>query len=292
MPRSDDSAMVGAVIEWFSQEARDLPWRHADCSPWGVLVSEVMLQQTPVVRVEPVWREWMRRWPTPGDLAAEPQAEAVRAWGRLGYPRRAQRLWLCAAAIVDRHDGEVPQDTEALRALPGIGEYTAAAVRTFAFGERDVVLDTNVRRVIGRAWRAEPHPAAHLTRAEREAAAGLVPEDPLEAAAWNAGAMELGALVCVARAPLCERCPLERDCAWVGTGRPGLGVSTGRTQAWHGTDRQVRGRIMALLRSADGPVTIAGHAELEDVEPAQLMRCLRSLEGDGLAVASPAGHSL
>lgn len=292
MPRSDDSAMVGAVIEWFAHEARDLPWREQECSAWGVLVSEVMLQQTPVVRVEPVWREWMRRWPTPADLAAEPQAEAVRAWGRLGYPRRAQRLWLCAAALVERHSGEVPRETEALRALPGIGEYTAAAVRTFAFGERDVVLDTNVRRVIGRAWRAEPHPRAHLTRAERDAAAALVPEDLLEAAAWNAGAMELGAVVCAARTPVCEECPLERDCAWVAAGRPGLGASSGRTQAWHGTDRQVRGRIMALLRGADGPMTIAGNETLADVDPAQLMRCLRSLEADNLVTPSPTGHSL
>ena len=292
MPRSSDSAMVGSVIEWFAAQARDLPWRDPACSPWGVLVSEVMLQQTPVSRVEPVWREWMRRWPTAKDLAAEPQAEAVRAWGRLGYPRRAQRLWRCAAAIVERHDGEVPSDADALRALPGIGEYTAAAVRTFAFGERDVVLDTNVRRVIGRAWRGEPHPTAHLTRAERDAAAALVPQDALEAAAWNAGAMELGALVCGARTPVCEECPLERDCAWVGAGRPGLGVSTGRTQSWHGTDRQVRGRIMALLRDADGPVTLASHDQLQDVDPAQLARCVSSLEADALVTRSPTGHSL
>ena len=292
MPRSDDSAMVGAVIEWFAAHARDLPWRAPECSAWGVLVSEVMLQQTPVSRVEPVWREWMRRWPTPADMAAEPQAEVVRAWGRLGYPRRAQRLWQCAGAIVERHDGDVPRSSEALRALPGIGEYTAAAVRTFAHRQRDVVLDTNVRRVIARAWRAEPHPSAHLTRSERDAAAALVPQDALEAAAWNAGAMELGALVCAARTPQCEECPLERDCAWVDAGRPGLGASSGRTQAWHGTDRQVRGRMMALLRAADHPVTLTAHAGLRDVEPAQLMRCLRSLEQDGLITATERGHRL
>jgi A/G-specific adenine glycosylase len=292
MPDSRDSAMVTAVTEWFAGEARDLPWRAPDCSPWGVLVSEVMLQQTPVARVEPVWHEWMRRWPTPAHLAATDQADAVRAWGRLGYPRRAQRLWLCAREIVARHGGEVPSTTDELRALPGVGEYTAAAVRTFAFEERDVVLDTNVRRVIGRAWHAQAYPATHLTRAERDAAAALVPDDPLEAAAWNAGAMELGALVCTARAPLCDVCPLAPECAWLDAGRPGMGEGSGRTQAWHGTDRQVRGRILALLRDAESAVEIAGHAALADIDPGQLTRCLRSLEDDSLVVATPAGHRL
>src|SRR5690554_3147987 len=153
MPSSSDTAMVDAVIEWFEVHARDLPWRAADCSPWGVLVSEVMLQQTPVVRVEPVWRAWMERWPTPADLAAAEQADVIRAWDRLGYPRRALRLRDCATALVERHGGQVPVEAEMLLALPGVGEYTAAAVRVFAFGQRDVVLDTNVRRVIGRAWK-------------------------------------------------------------------------------------------------------------------------------------------
>ncbi|MFN3867313.1 MAG: A/G-specific adenine glycosylase, partial [Demequina sp.] len=201
MPRLSDTAMVGAVSEWFAREARELPWRADDCSPWGVLVSEVMLQQTPVARVTPVWEAWMTRWPTPADLAAAPQSEAIRAWGRLGYPRRALRLQECARALVARHGGEVPREGELLRALPGVGEYTAAAVRAFAFGERDVVLDTNVRRVIGRAWHSRPLPAPHLTRPEREHAAALVPEGARASALWNAGAMELGALVCTARAP-------------------------------------------------------------------------------------------
>ncbi|WP_084106524.1 A/G-specific adenine glycosylase [Demequina sp. NBRC 110056] len=287
MPRRSDTAMVEDVIAWFAAEARDLPWRRPDCTPWGVLVSEVMLQQTPVVRVEPVWRTWMERWPEPADLAAAGQAEAVRAWDRLGYPRRAQRLWQCAQALVDRHGGVVPSDADALRALPGVGDYTAAAVRAFAFGERDVVLDTNVRRVIGRAWRGEAHPAAHLARAEREAAGALVPEDVDESVAWNAGSMELGALVCSARAPQCEACPLEADCAWLELGRPGLGEGSGRTQTWHGTDRQVRGRIMAVLRGAEGPVALDRAAHFPDVEPAQFARCLQSLLDD--ALIRPAG---
>lgn len=290
MPRRSDTMMVDAVIEWFASAVRDLPWREPECSAWGVLVSEVMLQQTPVVRVEPVWREWMQRWPRPQDLAGASQADAVRAWGRLGYPRRAKRLWECAVAITQQHGGIVPRDRAALMDLPGIGDYTAAAVRTFAYGERDVVLDTNVRRVIGRAWRGEAHPAAHLARGEREAAAALVPVDAHEAAAWNAGAMELGALVCTARAPRCEECPLATACAWVELGRPGLGTGAGRTQAWHGTDRQVRGRVMALLREADGPVM--PHSALADVDPAQLGRCVDSLLEDGLVRRTPAGLTL
>ncbi|MFV0633893.1 A/G-specific adenine glycosylase [Demequina sp.] len=292
MPRQPESAMVDAVIEWFAHAARDLPWRAPDCTPWGVLVSEIMLQQTPVARVEPVWREWMERWPTPADLAASSQADAVRAWGRLGYPRRAKRLWECAQALVTRHAGEVPSEEQALLALPGIGAYTAAAVRAFAFGEHDVVLDTNVRRVIGRAWRAQPLPPAHLTRAEREHAAALVPASASAAVAWNAAAMELGALVCTARAPRCAQCVLAADCAWLAAGSPGLDAAPRRTQAWHGTDRQVRGRIMALLRAAHAPLNITGQASLDDIEPGQLDACLESLVGDGLVTVADEARGL
>ncbi|MFW2512778.1 A/G-specific adenine glycosylase [Demequina sp. SO4-13] len=282
MPSPSDTAMVEAVATWFAREARELPWRADNRSPWGVLVSEVMLQQTPVVRVAPVWKEWMERWPTPADMAAASQADVVRAWGRLGYPRRAMRLRECAIALVAEHGGDVPRETDQLRALPGIGEYTAAAVRVFAFGERDVVLDTNVRRVIGRAWHSRPLPPAHLTRPEREHAASLVPVGSRASALWNAGAMELGALVCTARAPRCGACVLAPSCAWVAAGAPGLDQAPRRTQAWQGTDRQVRGRVMALLRDADVPVAVGGHASLGDVEPGQLDRCLESLVADGL----------
>ncbi len=283
MPGLSHTKMVDAVVKWFADSARDLPWRAPERTPWGVLVSEVMLQQTPVARVEPVWREWMARWPTPADLVAAPQADVIRAWGRLGYPRRAMRLRECAAAITDIHNGNVPRDSDQLLALPGIGEYTAAAVRVFAFGERDVVLDTNVRRVIGRAWQGAPLPKTHLTRGERNHAAALVPEGTRASALWNAGAMELGALVCTARAPRCGQCVLARSCVWRAAGKPGLDDAPRRTQAWHGTDRQVRGRVMALLRTADAPVAVTGHVELADVEPGQLDRCLESLVEDGLA---------
>lgn len=283
---------VTTVIDWFHREARDLPWREADRTPWGVLVSEVMLQQTPVVRVLPVWREWMERWPTPRDLAHATQADAVRAWGRLGYPRRAKRLWECALALVERHNGHVPSSREDLLALPGIGDYTAGAVRAFAFGERDIVLDTNIRRVIGRAWRAEPLPAAHQTRAERELADSLVPASAPASVAWNAGSMELGALVCTARAPKCDECPLRHDCAWIAAGSPGLDDAPRRTQAWHGTDRQVRGRIMALLRESRGPLALDEHCALDDVDADQRHRALTGLVADGLITKAADGYSL
>jgi len=288
VPAADPSVLVDAVRQWYREAGRDLPWRDGRTTPWGVLVSEIMLQQTPVARVEPVWHAWMARWPEPADLAAAEQADAIRAWGRLGYPRRAKRLWECARALVDRHDGAVPGSLEELRALPGVGDYTAAAVVSFAFGGRAVVLDTNVRRVVGRAWQGRALPPGHQTAAERELAASLVPGDDAAAAEWAVASMELGALVCTARVARCDECPLAGRCAWLAAGRPGLEDAPRRTQAWHGTDRQVRGRIMALLRAASSPVNVTGHASLEDVEPGQLDRCLAGLLADGLATRDEA----
>ncbi|MCR8675208.1 A/G-specific adenine glycosylase, partial [Micrococcus sp. HG099] len=219
-PSVDVTRLHDAVLDWFAVHARDLPWRSPDCPPWGVLVSEIMLQQTPVVRVLPRWHAWLERWPTPADLAAAPTADVLTAWDRLGYPRRALRLQEAARAIVQRHGGEVPADPAALRALPGIGEYTAAAVSSFAFGLPETVVDTNVRRVIARAVGGQALPGRSLTRAEMRRAHALMPEDPDRAQAWNAGVMELGALVCTARSPACERCPLADACAWVAAGSP------------------------------------------------------------------------
>jgi len=278
--------LVAAVLDWYDERARDLPWRAPDRTPWGVLVSEVMLQQTPVVRVEPAWRAWLARWPQPADLAAASTADVLRAWDRLGYPRRALRLQECARAIVERHGGEVPDDEVALRALPGIGEYTAAAVRAFAFGRRAVVLDTNVRRVLARAVGGTALPAPGQTRAEVARADAVAPLEPARAARWAVASMELGALVCTARSPRCEECPVAQTCAWRAAGSPpDAHAHRRRTQPWHGTDRQVRGRIMALLREAIAPVPAAA---VEAVWPdrTQRDRCLDSLVADGLVVAS------
>lgn len=300
------------IISWFSEHARDLPWRHSDCSPWGVLVSEVMLQQTPVVRVLPVWQEWMQRWPEPASLAAEPSGEAVRAWGRLGYPRRALRLHAAAGEIAASHGGKVPDTHAALLELPGVGDYTAAAVASFAFGRRETVVDTNIRRVHARLVTGDALPSQSLTAAEKKRAVALLPRDDAESVAWNASVMELGALVCTARSPRCGECPVLDDCAWVRAGRPEPHYVP-KGQAWHGTDRQVRGAMMAVLRQADGPVLrellLTGPVDLvapeADAELAplaalhalsapqeQLERALQGLLRDGLAEATDSGVRL
>lgn len=282
MPHAAD--LRDPVVAWFDRTARDLPWRAPDRTPWGVLVSEVMLQQTPVLRVEPAWRAWMERWPDPTALAHAPTADVLRAWDRLGYPRRALRLQECARVLVERHGGEVPDDEAALLALPGIGPYTAAAVRAFAFGRRAVVLDTNVRRVIARAVDGRALPVPALTVAETRAAEALVPDDDAQAARWAAASMELGALVCTARAPACDACPLRSSCAWLAAGRPAdAHAARRRTQAWHGTDRQARGRIMALLRDALEPVPAHALAEAWP-DAVQRDRCVDGLVADGLVV--------
>lgn len=278
----DAAAVRGAVVAWFGVHARDLPWRAPDRTPWGVLVSEVMLQQTPVVRVEPAWRAWMSRWPRPADLAAASPADVLRAWDRLGYPRRALRLQECARAVVERHGGEVPSDEAELLALPGVGSYTAAAVRAFAFGRRSVVLDTNVRRVLARVVEGAALPAPTPTVGERAAAEALVPPDDAGAARWAAASMELGALVCTARAPRCPACPVRDLCAWRAAGSPAdVHAPRRRTQAWAGTDRQVRGRIMALLREALEPAPASAVAAVWP-DDAQRDRCLAGLLADGL----------
>lgn len=289
MPRESSDAVVNAIIAWFTRQGRDLPWRGGRTDAWGVLVSEVMLQQTPVARVEPVWIDWMARWPTPAALAAATQADAVRAWGRLGYPRRAARLWECAVAITDRHGGVVPRDEASLLALPGVGAYTAAAIMAFAHHQRAIVLDTNVRRVIARIWDGQEFPPAHISKAERLRANSLAPVKDADAATWAVASMELGALVCTARAPRCDACPVADRCGWRAAGYP-ASATVRRTQAWAGTDRQVRGRILAVLRAAHAPVTIAGRAELADVEPGQMDRCLESLVADGLVQVADASR--
>ena len=280
--------LVEPVVAWFDENARDLPWRSATRTPWGVLVSEVMLQQTPVVRVEPVWRAWMDRWPDPAALAQAGTADVLRAWDRLGYPRRALRLQECAATVVERHDGLLPQDEASLLALPGIGHYTAAAVVAFAHGRRSVVVDTNVRRVLARTIDGTALPAPSLSTAEMRRAAVVVPDDDAGAARWSAAVMELGALLCTARAPRCTACPVERLCTWRQAGSPPDALAGARRrQPWQGTDRQLRGQVMAALRTADGavPGPVLGTGWPEDVRE----RVLAGLVADGLAVREGSG---
>lgn len=285
-----DDASIEAVIAWFARSGRDLPWRHQGVSAWAILVSEVMLQQTPVVRVLPRWQEWMSCWPTPADLADAPTAEVLRRWDRLGYPRRALRLQECARAIVREHGGEVPEGEETLRTLPGVGEYTAAAVTAFAHHRRAVVVDTNIRRVLTRSRRGRALPDRSYSAAERSLAARSLPVQQERSVAWNQAVMELGALVCTARSPRCEECPLAAEgCAWLAAGRPAPEADTRRRQAFEGTDRQMRGMIMALLRR-DGTAEEVQLLALDPEDSGRVQRCAASLIADGLAVRS--GESL
>lgn len=298
-PRSTDAAQdltgptdspldVDRLICFFDEHGRDLPWRRSTASPWAVLVSEVMLQQTPVVRVLPVFADWMQRWPEPADLAADSPAAAIRAWGRLGYPRRAMRLHAAATAISAEHGGVVPETVDTLLTLPGIGEYTARAVAAFAFGARTPVVDTNVRRVLSRAARGVDQPREPATAADRAEMTSLLPAEPARAARFSAAVMELGALVCTARSPSCGVCPLSDRCRWRLAGAV-PGQARRAVQGWHGTDRQVRGRIMAALRASHIPVPEGSFADVCS-DPEQGNRALASLLSDGLAVRVGAGH--
>jgi A/G-specific adenine glycosylase len=250
------------------------------------MVSEFMLQQTPVERVLEPWRRWVERWPTPIALAAAPSGEAVRAWGRLGYPRRALRLHQSATVIATEHGGVVPDDPVRLLALPGVGSYTAAAILSFAFGQRHVVLDTNVRRVLTRVADGIAYPAAATTRADIALAESFLPRSRARAARWAVASMELGALVCTARSPSCAACPVQSRCAWRSAGYPAWIGPPRRGQSYAGTDRQCRGALLGVLRSTDGPVP---RTELEAAwaDPVQLERALGSLVSDGLAVPVP-----
>ncbi|MBF4599779.1 A/G-specific adenine glycosylase [Frigoribacterium sp. VKM Ac-1396] len=272
---------------WFRENGRDLPWRRPGFTAWGTLVSEIMLQQTPVARVVPRLERWLERWPTPSDLAASPASEAVRAWDRLGYPRRALALHAAAVAITERHGGVVPDDVPSLLALPGIGDYTSRAVAVFAYGHRHPVVDTNVRRVLARAVEGLAEPWAPKASRDLPLMESQLPADDEEARVTNAGVMELGALVCTARSPSCNACPLVTQCAWVLAGRPAHTGPRLRTQArFEGSDRQVRGLVMAELRASDVPVTAAEVAQVwaDDV---QRERALAGLIRDGLVTGSP-----
>jgi A/G-specific adenine glycosylase len=282
--------LIELTVDWYDGHKRDLPWRRPEAGAWGVLVSEFMLQQTPVVRVLPIYRIWLERWPKPGDLAAEPSGEAVRAWGRLGYPRRALRLHAAATAISERHGGIVPAAYDELRTLPGVGDYTAAAVASFAYGRRHAVLDTNVRRVLARACSGEQYPATSVSAAERALAESLLPEEPAAAAAWAAASMELGALICVSKSPRCETCPVAGLCAWRAAGCPEHTGPARKGQSYAGTDRQCRGALLAVLRAADAPVEAEALFAAWTADEEQRGRALRGLLEDGLAVRTAANQ--
>lgn len=224
--------------------------RTADVSDWGTLVFEIMSQQTPIARVQPIWLEWMERWPTPADLAAASSADIIVAWANLGYPSRALRLKSCAATIVEKHDGEVPLTMKELTLLPGVGTYTASALLAFRHGIRVPVLDTNVRRVLVRFLDGREFPP-HSTpsKAENNRAEQLLPENGHDAAEVSLSLMEFGALVCTQLSPSCDQCTIHENCAWAAAGYP-KDEKRPTPQPYAGTDRQARGRIMKALRTA------------------------------------------
>jgi A/G-specific adenine glycosylase len=272
---SENSHFEREIIAWFKKNKRDLPWRKTDA--WGVLVSEIMLQQTPVQRVLPVYNEWMKRWPTPAHLAKATPAEIITAWGRLGYPRRALRLHECAKVITTELNGAIPTSESELRKLPGIGEYTAAAMVAFAFEGRSLVLDINIRRLFSRLYRGEEAPTAAPTKVERVEYAEYVPGK--NAHIWAAATMELGALICTAKNPLCGRCPVADQCKWRSLDYP-ASERVKRTQTWHGTDRQCRGTLVQALRENSTLNKKQLHL-LWDV-PSQVEKAILTLLDDGL----------
>ena len=279
------------IIEWYPDHARDLPWRCDGFPAWGQLIAEFMLQQTPVARVIPRLAEWLERWPTPADLAAVPSGEAVRAWDRLGYPRRALNLHAAAVAITELHGGIVPTDLDELLALPGVGHYTARAVAAFAYGQRHPVVDTNVRRVLARAIDGQAEPGPPSTRRDLAAMEAELPHDLGGARLANASIMELGAIVCTARAPRCEACPIADRCAWQAAGYPDyLGPRKAVQKRFEGSDRQVRGLIMAELRASEVPLLSV--ATPAGVDAAQFDRALAGLLADGLVMHSADGYQL
>ncbi|WP_419145374.1 A/G-specific adenine glycosylase [Corynebacterium amycolatum] len=294
MNQSDDfdEHVDAALRDWYRTNMRPLPWREEGTSPWAVLVSEVMSQQTPVARVIPSWRAWLEKWPTPADLAVAPKDEVLRMWGKLGYPRRALRLRECAETIVEKHDGEVPSDVDTLLALPGVGDYTARAVAAFAFGARTPVVDINVRRVLRRHRQGTYLPGI-AKRADMALVEELLPLDPTTAAETSVALMELGATVC-RTTPECEACPIATSCAWIAAGRPEpedheIAAAKRRVQKFEGTDRQVRGLLLDVLRAADSPVEQAALDAVWD-DAHQRSRALFSLLDDGLAEQTPDGR--
>ncbi len=267
-----------AILTWFDENQRDLPWRKTN--PWGVMVSEFMLQQTPVNRVLPKWNEWMERWPDPASLASAKKSDVISAWGRLGYPRRALRLYESAKVIADSHNNRVPREIEILRSLPGIGDYTAAAIAAFAYGESTLVLDVNIRRLFSRVYDGIETPSSSQSQYERRIRAELIPRD---GAKWAAATMEFGALICTSRNPLCEVCPVKNSCAWRAAGYPKSEVKS-KTQDWHGTDRKCRGTILQALREKKKLSPDALKKLWED--GSQVEKALKTLLADGLIEAT------
>ena len=289
-----------ALLAWFAGAQRRLPWRETT-DGYAILVSEVMLQQTQVERVVPVYHAFLCRFPTFESLAAAPPAEVIRAWAGMGYNRRALNLQRAARAVVERHGGALPREPKALRALPGVGAYTANALACFALGEQAAVVDTNVRRVLGRVFH---WPSAPTEREAAETARRVLPAG--EAWAWNQALMDLGATVCTSRRPACLLCPLREHCPAAGAlgSEPASAVAERqaayrpKTERFEGSSRYYRGRAVAHLRSLpDGAscgveeLGAAVKADYSDADAAWLRSLLEGLARDGLVTLRGEGAS-
>ena len=288
--------LARALLAWFERYGRSsLPWR-TNRAPYRIAVSEFMLQQTQVERVVPIFTTFVRRWPGFAELAAASQADVVRAWKGLGYNSRAVRLHRLAKAVVDLHAGELPRDEAALRALPGVGPYTARAIAAFAFDAGVVAFDTNVRRIVHRTQLGLEWPPLASDAALAELATRLVPQ--AAGYAFNSALMDLGATLCTARAPKCLLCPVQKVCAAAPVDPTRLATLAARYARerspqerlrFEATTRYVRGRVIDRLRAlaADERISLLdlygelapslAHHDANAVE-----RVARALERDGV----------
>jgi A/G-specific adenine glycosylase len=235
---ADAARVHQALLEWYAQQARDLPWRRTR-DPYAILVAEVMLQQTQVDRVIPKWHAWLERFPNLPALAGATRADAVRAWEGLGYNLRAVRLHSIACQAVAELGGQLPRSVDGLLRLKGIGRYTAGAVACFAYEQPVAMVDTNVRRVLSRVFGVEPSNVEAMAQS-------VIPGS--HAYEWNQALMDLGAALCRARQPLCLVCPLLSECG----GPRAMARKTRPAGEFHGSNRYFRGRILDELRHTDG----------------------------------------
>lgn len=266
-------------MRWYRANGRhSLPWRLTR-DPYAVLVSEVMLQQTQVDRVLPYYAAWLERWPNFAALATAPASEVIRAWRGLGYNRRALNLHRLAVAVAEQHGGGLPTEAATLLSLPGIGDYTAAAVRCFARGERVRVADTNIARVVARSLLGAATPRDLPPATMREALDSLLPSR--NSRHHNLALMDLGALICSARQPRCDACPLSTTCAWRAAGAPAGAAASRPTPRFESTARYARGRIIDALREA--PATeVELTAILPESHHPRVPAYLASLQREGL----------
>ncbi|MGE0600450.1 MAG: A/G-specific adenine glycosylase [Dehalococcoidia bacterium] len=284
--KSEPAVLRRRLQRWYRENGRhNLPWRLTR-DPYAVLVSEVMLQQTQVERVLPYYEAWMARWPDFWSLASVPPSEVIREWRGLGYNRRALNLHRLAQAVAREHGGALPQEPGVLLALPGVGAYTASAIRCFARGEQVVVADTNIARVLARAvlglssQRDAPGPQL------RDAGEALLPRR--NARDHNLALMDLGAMVCQARTPLCQQCPVRNHCAWFAAGRPRQVTVPAVTPRFETTARFARGRIVDALRECPAS-SEALAAMLPESHRAKLPGYLAGLVRDGMVIESSPG---